>query len=220
MAKISYKKMKQMLRIDRYKEIAKYNEVIELGIDAMWGKLCSKVGDEYDPTDIFSNEEELKNLEYSMKLMNICCLSETWEQDLYNFLKEKGLVERNSNIYKNTERTFERAYPSCAISNYPLIDEMRTLVNAIKHGEGNALNNIRAMTGDSILADSNIGIVDKSGNIVKKKQIEFDNNTLTSRTLKVDGKLEIYKDELVRFWQDVFNVDEETLDDSSSVEHI
>ena len=213
MSQISYQQMMQMLRIQRYKEIANYDQVINLGINAMWKELCAKVDGDIDPTDVFDEElENLRNLEYSMKLMNICCLSETWEQDLYNFLKEKGLVTIYSNDYKNTKRIFESAYPSCAISNCPKIEEMRALVNAIKHGEGNSLTNIRRLTGDGILADSNIGVADERGTIVKKKQIEFDNNTLTSRTLKVDGKLQEYSDAIVKFWENVFATEREDFD--------
>lgn len=211
MSKISYETMMKMLRIQRYREFANYDKVINLGIDAMWGKLCSKVTTpDIDPTEIFDEEmESLKNTEYAMKLMNICCLSETWEQDLYNFLKEKGLIEVHSNDYRNTKKVFEQAYPTCAISNYPEIEEMRALVNAIKHGEGNSLTNIRRLTSDSILADSNIGIEDENGRLIRKKMIDFDCNTLTSRTLNVDGKLPVYIEAIVEFWKNVFIVEKE-----------
>ena len=171
-----------MLRVEKYKEVANYDKVINRGIDAMWKDFCDRVTDPtMDPTEIFDVEmENLRNLEYSMKLMNICCVSEMWEQDLYNFLKEKGLVEVLSNDYRTTKRIFEQHFPTCAISNYPKIEEMRALVNAIKHGEGNSLNNIRRMTADSILADSNLGVANADGSVTKKKQIEFDGNTLPS----------------------------------------
>ena len=92
MAKISYEKMQQMLRIERYRQMSNYDKVVDLGVKSMWKDLCDKVTTpDVDPTDIFSEEmENLQTLEYSMKLMCICNLSETWEQDLYNFLKEKG----------------------------------------------------------------------------------------------------------------------------------
>ena len=208
MAKMDYKEAMRMLRIQKYKEIENYDKVVELGISSMWNELCSQVEDGVDPTDIFAEEmENLRDMEYSMKLMNICCLSETWEQDLYNFLKEKGLVEVLSNDYPRTKQIFETAFPECKISDYSEICEMRALVNAIKHGEGHSLTNIRRMTSDSILADSNLGVMDESGEVTKKKQIEFDNNTLTSRTLNVDGKLALYSASLVKFWQDVFEAE-------------
>ena len=218
MAKIDFETMKKRLRIQRYKEIADYENVINLGIDAMWKELCSRVTEpDVDPTDIFSEEVEyLKNLDYSMKLMNICCISETWEQDLYNFLKEKGLITVYSNDYWNTKKIFERAYPSCQISNYPQIEEMRALVNAIKHGEGNSLTNIRRMTSDTILADSNLGVAGDDGVVVKRKEIEFDPNTLTSRTLNVEGRLQVYADTIVKFWEDVFAVERESSSSSES----
>lgn len=209
MAKFDYESAMQMLRIQRYQEMANYDKVVGLGVKSMWDDFCSQIHDqEIDPTDIFAEEmENLRNVEYSMKLMCICCLSETWEQDLYNFLHEKGLSTSRSNDYSTTKRDFENAYSTCAIANYPLIVEMRALVNAIKHGEGNSLNNIRRITSDSILADSNLGEIDETGKVTKKKQIEFDPNTLTSRTLNVDGKLQKYIDEITRFWGDVFEVD-------------
>lgn len=206
MAKISYEKMQQMLRIERYRQMANYDKVVDLGVKSMWKDLCDKVTTpDVDPTDIFSEEmENLQTLEYSMKLMCICNLSETWEQDLYNFLKEKGLIEILSNDYNRTKTIFEAAYPTCAISNYPLIFEMRKLVNAIKHGEGGSLTDVRRLTADAILADSNIGEMDENGNVVRRKEIEFDANTLTSKTLNVDGKLQLYSEEIIRFWEDVF----------------
>ena len=59
------------------------------------------------------------------------------------------------------------------------------------------------------MADSNIGSVDESGTLVKKKEIEFDSNTLTSSTLNIEGKLDAYSDTLVEFLGDVFQVDKE-----------
>lgn len=209
MAKLSSESIMEMLRIQRYKDIANYDKVVTRGIDAMWKDLCDKVeGNDVDPTDIFSEElETLQNTLYSMRLMNICCLSETWEQDLYNYLKEKGLITVLSNDYARTKQIFERAYPACGISNYPEIEEMRALVNAIKHGEGNSLTNIRRLTSDAILADSHIGEISESGAVTKIKQIEFDSGTLTSQTLNVDGKLQIYSDAIVKFWGDVFTAE-------------
>ena len=209
MSQIGYEEMRKMLRLQRYRDIASYEKVVGLGIDSMWGELCSKITTpDVDPTEIFSEEMEyLRNLEYSMKLMNICCLSETWEQDLYSYLHENGLTTVRSNDYANIKRIFEQHYSSCAISNYPKIIEMRALVNAIKHGEGNSLTNVRALTSDSILADSNVGVEDETGSVTKIKQIEFDPNTMTSRTLNVDGKLQEYSDAIVKFWEDVFEVE-------------
>ena len=206
MSKINYETMQQLLRIERYQQIANYDKVVDTGINTMWKELCDQVTTpDIDPTDVFSNEvENLQSLEYSMKLMNICCLSETWEQNLYNFLKGKGLITVLSNDYWNTKRIFEETYPTCPISNYPLIEEMRALVNAIKHGEGRALTNVRTLTSDAILADSNIGVMDENGVVTKKKAIEFDGNTLTSKTLNVKGKLQLYSDTIIKFWKDVF----------------
>lgn len=211
MSTLDYQSVMEAIRKQRYSEIASYDKVVRLGIESMWRELCEKAElAGVDPVEMFEEEmENLRNVEYSMSLMNICCLSETWEQDLYNFLKEKNLTTVASNDYQNTKRLFEQSYPSCAISNYPEIGEMRALVNAIKHGEGNSLTNIRRLTSDTILADSNLGVMNESGVVIKKKQIEFDNNTLTSRTLNVDGKLKLYSDAIIKFWEDVFEAERE-----------
>ena len=209
MSKIDYKAAMQELRMQRYKDIADYSKVVELGVETMWQQLCDQVDSpDLDPVDLFADElEKLRDMEYSMKLMNICCLSETWEQDLFNFIKEKGLTDSNSNDFFATRDTFEREYRGCRISSFPLIIEMRALVNAIKHGEGGSFANVRRLTRDSILADSNWGEMDENGNITRKKQIEFDGNTLTSRTLNVDGKIEKYSNEIINFWKKVFEAD-------------
>ena len=112
MSKISYESMMQALRIEKYREFEKYDKVVNLGINAMWKELCDNVSDpDIDPTELYDEEmETLRNIDYSMKLMNICSLSETWEQDLYNFLKEKGLVTVYSNDYRITKRVFERYF--------------------------------------------------------------------------------------------------------------
>ena len=209
MANISFKDMMELLMIEKYRKFLTFDKVVNRGTEEMWKDYCSQItSPDVDPTDVFAEEVEyFKNIEYSMKLMNICCLCETWEQDLYNFLKEKGLIEVRSNDYARTKQIFENNYPECRISGYPLIGEMRALVNAIKHGEGNSFSNLRRLTADSILADSNIGVVDESGVVVRKKEIEFDSNTLTSRTLNVEGKLEAYSEALVSFWQGVFEIE-------------
>ena len=208
MTQLNYREIQKALRIEKYKNIANYDKVVDLGINAMWEDLCEKVhGQNIDPTELFDVElENLKDLEYSMKLMNICYLSELWEQDLYSFLKEEGLIEVSSNEYRATKRILEQNFPTCAISNFPKIVEMRTLVNAIKHGEGNAFTAIRQATNETILADSNIGIADESGTVTKKKQVEIDgNNALTGRTLNVDGKLQEYSSAVVDFWKCVYS---------------
>ena len=209
MANISFKDMMELLMIEKYRNFLTFDKVVNRGTEEMWKDYCLQItSPDVDPTDVFAEEAEyFKNIEYSMKLMNICCLCETWEQDLYNFLKEKGLIEVRSNDYARTKQIFENNYPECRISGYPLIGEMRALVNAIKHGEGNSFSNLRRLTADSILADSNIGVVDESGVVVRKKEIEFDSNTLTSRTLNVEGKLEAYSEALVSFWQGVFEIE-------------
>lgn len=205
MGKISFEDAMKENRLQNYRDIADYDEIIELGIETKWKTLSLQVSPPDDPTDVFDVElDKLQQMRYSMKLMNICCLCETWEQDLYNYLKEKSLIAAKSNEYRITKQALETAYPTCKISNYNKIIEMRALVNAIKHGEGPAFDNLQAMTDGSILADSHLGAIDENGNEAFFKQIKFDKNTLTSKTLKVDGKLQEYCDEIIKFWRDVY----------------
>ena len=46
MAKVDYESMMEQLRLQRYKDIANYNNVVSLGIDAMWKQLCDKIDSE------------------------------------------------------------------------------------------------------------------------------------------------------------------------------
>ena len=65
MANIDYQTMMEMLRIQRYKDIANYDKVVTRGIDEMWKDLCNQVeGTEIDPTEIFSDELMISEEDY------------------------------------------------------------------------------------------------------------------------------------------------------------
>ena len=91
------------------------------------------------------------------------------------------------------------------IDKNSIIIEMRKVVNAIKHGKGDSLNYIIGKCGDNILSDSSLG---ESYNGIDKpkmiKQIKFDENTLTSKTLNLNGKLKTYHDAIIEFWKNIF----------------
>ena len=141
--------------------------------------------------------------------MIICCLCETWEQDLYNFLKEEKLInvmskDDESTDYERIKNVFDESFKS-KIGKYQKLEQMRKFVNSIKHGAGPSFKKLRKELGDSVLADSNVGWIKEDGSKGRIKQHEFDSNTLTSITLVSDGKIKEYYEAIIRFWKDVFS---------------
>ena len=207
MSILTYKEAKKFIRLDSYRDIAeKYNKIINLGVEEKWNSICALYsGTDLDPADeAYEDVEMLRLFSYRMSLMLICCLCETWEQDLYNFLKEENLDYPSENDFNRLKSSFNRSFPNLSLDSYTKIREMRSLVNAIKHGKGNSFEALKQVLGDSILADSNFGYIADDGTEHLKKQILYDDNTLTSITLKPQGKITEYYNEIISFWNDVF----------------
>lgn len=208
MAVLTYSQAKRLIRIDSYREIAEeYEKILNLGIEARWNKSASLYENtDLDPADEAYDEVELLRLfKYRMSLMLICCLCETWEQDLFNFLKEEGILVSTNNEYGAVKSCFNSYFTHLSLDNYSKIKEMRDFVNAIKHGKGRSFENIKHLLGDSILADSNLGYIAEDGSEHIHKQIKYDDNVLTSITINPNGKIKEYYDSILDFWQDVFN---------------
>lgn len=208
MAILNYAQAKRLIRIDSYREIAEeYEKILNLGIEARWNKIASLYENtDLDPVDEAYDEIELLRLfKYRMSLMLICCLCETWEQDLFNFLKEEGILTSIDNEYSTVKFCFNSYFANLSLDNYSKIKEMRDFVNAIKHGKGRSFENLKQLLGDSILADSNLGYITEDGSEHIYKQIRYDDNVLTSITINPNGKIKEYYDSIVDFWHDVFN---------------
>lgn len=209
MSKISYEELKKYVRLEMYKEIStEYETLINEAIDNRWKIIESNYnGSDLDPADECSEDVEmLRNFKYRMTLMIICCLCETWEQDLYNFLKENNFIQSTNNCFNMLKNELRDALNIDLDSNkYKKLKEMRDLVNGIKHGNGPSLNRVIEEYGSDILANSNLGMINEDGTEEMIKQRHFDDNILTSITLKCDGKTKEYYQALIDFWNDVFN---------------
>lgn len=210
MAKIDFKDLMKSIRFDDYKSIIKMAKIYKLGANEEWKQLTatSSNENEVDIEERFSSEiEEFQKMEYLHNAMLITLLSEYWEQDLFNFLREKGKITNEGNVYKTTKASFEKAYPNIPLETFPKIEEMRELVNAIKHGKGNSLDKVKSRLGGSILADSQMGTIKEDGTAMLNKEIDYDPNTLTSKTLNLEGKLEEYYKAVIDFWKKVYSED-------------
>ena len=85
--------------------------------------------------------------------------------------------------------------------------EFRDIVNSIKHGAGISFETVKNIVGEDILADSNIGEVDTKGVVRRYKQENFDKNTLTSRVLNLDDKIEGAYREILKFWDETYKLE-------------
>ncbi len=210
MSKMTYDEVVKELRADEYTAIAeRYSELIEEIVARRWSeieKLYKESG--LDATD--ENYEEilfLRSFEYRMSLMLICCLSEYWEQDLCNYLL-KNVPSFEDECEITVMENALKAVFRIDLKAYPKIGEMRSLVNAIKHGKGRSMQKIKEeLLGQDILCDSNLGFIDEHGNEKKFKQASFDEQALTSETINVKGKIIEYCEEIKCFWNDLYKAE-------------
>ena len=207
MATLTYDQAKRSLLLGSYREIAEeYEAIINLGIEQRWAMVTSEfAGTDLDPAVEAEEEVELLRLfKYRMSLMLFCCLCETWEQDLCKFLKEKGALASDGIHFGGIKSAFDDYFRNLSMDDFTKISEMRTFVNAIKHGSGGSFEKLKDLLGDSILADSNLGYISNNGSESFFKQIRFDSEVLTSITLAPDGKINEYYNAIVTFWKTVF----------------
>ena len=203
--KLSLKEFMRYAILEEYDDILGYESIVEAGINTKWKNYIKEFGEIDNDSCLDDYREMLQMFRYRMQLMLICCLCELWEQDLYQFLKDNKLISTSENNSYNIikQKYFEEF--NYSIDKNSIIIEMRKVVNAIKHGKGDSLNYIIGKCGDNILADSSLG---ESYNGIDKpkmiKQIEFDENTLTSKTLNLNGELKTYHDAIMEFWKNIF----------------
>ena len=223
---ISYEEMLKCVRFDDYENIRNYINIIKNGMDLEW-KNYSKTF-EGDESALEEKAADLQLFEYRMNAMQLCCLIEVWEQDLFNFLY--GIAVRENNIELQQKLTFSsnsvmqpdnnygkklanayKFFYGKAISEVSTVEDSRNIVNAIKHGAGQSFAKLKEILGNEILADSNLGYISADGNIERYKQANYDVNTLTSKVLNLDGKIEKAYDEIVTFWRTTYQLEENRL---------
>lgn len=208
-----------------------YHEIISLGMKEKIKSLENDFAKmNYDENILEEEYQEMCLFKYRMDLLLICCLSEVWEQNLFTLLNEniknlktekssngnvsskskdsKKAIEnklheiKNNNDYGKVKELYKELF-KFDIDKYEKIEEMRYLVNAIKHGLGSSLDKLKRSKEDSLFFDSDILKYDENEKEYYKKEIEVTNTTLNSKVLNVDGKLEEYCHALKEFWLDL-----------------
>ena len=193
---IFYLKLTEMENI-----VKNYPLILKLGIETYWAQTKEQ---KQDYPDDYLDEERymLQMFKYRMGLMTIVCLCETFEQFLLNLLSEKSIDCKNDK-YDKFGKKFEKTF-NVDLLNNETINEMRGLTNAIKHGDGDSFIKIRQKLGDDILANSSIYTIDDLGNTKAIKQNRHDHQTLTSITLNVEGRIQIYYEAIKELWDRIY----------------
>ena len=218
---IAYDEVLKAIRFDEYKNISDYAGIIKRAIDIEWHDFY----DIYKDDDCVVDEKAhvMQMFQYRTNAMVLCCMIQVWEQDLFNFLyeiaveetdndllrklkSEKDSVEYFDNNYSKVEAVYQHLY-MVSISSISNMKEFRDIVNSIKHGAGKSFETVKNVLGGSILADSNIGEVDTKGVVRRYKQENFDKNTLTSRVLNLDDKIEGAYKEILKFWDETYKLE-------------
>lgn len=198
--RVNYKDAMFYLKLEEMKNIAEnYSIIIKSGIDSYWKQLKENKCFCRDE-DLDDERYMLRMFKYRMELMQICCLCETFEQFLFNLLLEKSIECENS--YSTIRDKIEEEF-NVDLHNNKEINEMRSLTNAIKHGEGYSFDAIREELGDDVLANSLIYDLDEFGNVKAIKQYKYDCQTLTNITLNVEGKIQQYYKVIEELWNKI-----------------
>ena len=204
MGKISFQEAMKKYKLQDYDDIAyEYEKIINLGIERYWDNLCCC--EEEDKSNVFDEEAEMLNLfKYRIKLLILCCLCETWEQDLYCFLQERNFINTDDLKqikYSNFCEAYEKSMNN-KISNYN-IENVRNIVNVIKHGNGCSLK--------KIVENNNYGLNEK---YIKYDYHSFDDylnkysiNFLRDSILELDGIIKDFNSSIKRFWIDTYDID-------------
>lgn len=203
---VSVNDMLKKISFEDYDNILEYTSIIEAGIKAKWNEYLRNNAKAEDDSYLDDYREILQMFKYRMELMTICCLSELWEQDLVTFLKKNNIpLNTDKNVtYKVLQKTFKDRFGYSLDENTTIV-EMRSLVNSIKHGEGSSFQELKNICGDDILADSCMcKTYNGEGEPERYKEIHFDSNTLTSKTLNVKDRITEYHDAIIDFWNVIF----------------
>lgn len=224
--KIGYDDILKSIRYSDYENIKNYGIIIEKGIVVEWNKFYSDNKD-YDSV-VDEKAEEIQLLKYRMMAMQMCCLIEVWEQDLFNYLYDIGQKESNTELIQvltysrstksyldNRYETIEKGYQilyNVSMTNISNMKYLRRIVNAIKHGSGRDFEKIKEEIGEGILADSNFGRINEDGFIERFKQVKYDNNTLTSIVLNLEGKVEESYNAIIKFWDETYKLEKNRRD--------
>ncbi len=136
--------------------------------------------------------------------MRVDSFQTLWEQSLFNFLFEKGVITENTkNNYGIVKKAIKNSF-QIDLDTYTEIKDMRNLVNAIKHGNGSSYREFKLDHGNKTFADSVfIKVEDENGEIIRALPKKVDLNTLTSEVLEIGNKVQVYYDAIEKMWMDL-----------------
>ena len=180
----------------------------------LWNSLMEQSCDgDTDPSDFvedireaaFYKYEILSLMHYRTICMWVACMYQVWVQQLYAFVIQEERINFNSfncnkgnDEFKYVRKVFERHnQPLDKMSCWAKLDELRLLVNVIKHGEGKSEEDLRKVRPEYF---KHSGLLDED---------EYDSfalyrTALLEQTLKIDKQdFNEYCDVLLLFWDEL-----------------
>lgn len=151
----------------------------------------------------FERYELLSLMHYRNTSMWIACLCQVWEQQLYSFIlneaKFEGLKYEPNDLKKGfsfCKEVFElHQQPFSTLTSWSKIKELRTLVNVIKHAEGDSEKRLRSMRPEYFVQQIDSETYDL---------MSLYHTTLLEQTLQIKTQDFInYYDALVQFWNEL-----------------
>jgi len=145
-------------------------------------------------------------MRYRTRMAWISCLRQVWEQQIYKFLLDESkhphsIFQLDSkkggdfNYIKNCYTNFGVDFST--LNNWDKINELRLLVNVIKHGDGTSADTLRNLRPDYFASTSRFFTISPDDDLLK-----YHGASLLDQVLQVsDQDFKEYLDALVDFWK-------------------
>jgi len=170
----------------------------------LWNSLMKQSfdSDEPDPSDCVDYVQEEAINKYQLLLlmryrtisMWIACMCQVWEQQLFYFVIEYVVSDKNKGfqfakfVFEYYNQPFEK------MKCWAKINELRLLVNVIKHAEGKSEKKLRTIRPDLFTHNASCGL----------DLLKLYHSTLLEETIQIDEKDFIeYHNALVAFWDEL-----------------
>lgn len=156
--------------------------------------------DELVKTEALEYYEMISLMNYRTIGMWITCLCQVWEQQLYSFIirsgKQEGINYGQDNSFDFCKRVFfEHQQDLEKMESWKKIQELRLLVNVLKHSEGKSERKLRDIRPDYFQQNIDGKIYDI---------MSFSHSSLREQALMIkDEDFKNYFDALVQFWTDI-----------------
>ena len=203
---IYFDRLKKAISADPEKEAREYGE-------GKWTQIMEQpCGENYpDPSDLAEQVEYesylyydlLEKTNYRLLAMWVCCLYETWEQQVLCFIRQEInngdlYQERLPQKYEGIEKLWKNYGMDIREWNcWSKLNECRLVTNTIKHSEGQSEEALRAVRPELF----------KFQNSIHNKEIDrlrLYHSTLSEVTLNItEQDLNDYADALIDFWRSI-----------------